>query len=75
MSARFEYATTTAMCDAIKAEQLVPVQPRGDGWEMCGSSAVPGAPRGESVEDEGRYYTFKFSTIRALWFWKREVSR
>lgn len=75
MGRKYEYATTTATSDATKVAQLVPAQPRGDGWEMCGSSAMQGATRLEHVEDDEGDYTFRYATVRVLWFWKREVSK
>jgi hypothetical protein len=77
MSRCYEYATTTAEIDASKAAELWPNPPAGDGWEMCNSNVVPGPPRREwyADEDTGNDYCKTFSTIRVVWFWKREVTK
>jgi hypothetical protein len=75
MSRRYEYATTTAEIDADDAAQLWPNPPDGEGWEMCSSNVVPSEPRREYYESEGREYCTRFAVIRALWFWKREVTK
>lgn len=75
MGRKYEYATTTAAIDATKAARLVPVPPRGDDWEMCGSNIVPSTPRCEYYEDEGREVCKTYAVLSVIWFWKREVTK
>lgn len=62
MGRKYEYATTSDEAEEGDYEQLFVLEPKGDGWEMCGSNVVLTT----------RAYR---PLILAVWFWKREVSQ
>lgn len=57
---KYEYATTSSEAEDGEYSQLDVIEPKGDGWEMCGSNVFI------TVEAYRRL-------VVAVWFWKREV--